>query len=199
MRGVYGQRLGPEGAKKRILEAAERTFEEQGYSKATIRKVASKAGLSVGTIYLYYKDKEALYTALFRRQLESFSEMTEPLRQEEPVAALRGLVDSYLDYAVKKAKLVSMQIKEYDLEIRKPLKKTFFDSQKKLIENILKRGIKQNVFRRMDCRETASALFYCLRGMILAQLSGDIEYQAKGRLRGNPCDLFLNGLLRDKA
>ncbi|MDA8174978.1 MAG: TetR/AcrR family transcriptional regulator [Nitrospiraceae bacterium] len=198
MRGIYGQRLGPAGAKKRILEAAERIFEEEGYSKSTVRKVAAKAGLSVGTIYFYYKDKEELYTALFRRQLESFSEMTEPLRRQEPVAALRGLVDFYLDYAVKKAKLVSMQIKEYDLEIRKPLKKAFFDAQKKLIADILERGIKQKVFRQMDCRETASALFYCLRGMILAQLSGELGYQAKGRLRGKPCELFLNGLLKNK-
>lgn len=193
------KRRGSEESKKCILEAAEQLFAETGYADTTIRKVALRAGLSVGTIYLYYRNKEELYSELFRRRLEGFSAMTEPLREKEPLEALRGLIDSYLDYAVKKAKLVSMQIKEHDLEIKKPLKKAFFDSQKKLIADILEKGIRKKVFRKMDCRATASVLFYCLRGMILAQLSGDLVDDAEGRLESRkPCDLFLHGLLRDR-
>ncbi len=185
--------------KKSILEAAEQLFAEEGYAGATIRKVAARAGLSIGTIYLYYRNKEDLYSGLFRRQLDSFSAMTEPLREQEPVAALRGLMDSYLGYADKKAKLVSRQIKEYDLEIRKPLKKAFFDSQKKLIADILKKGVREKVFRQMDCEATASALFYCLRGMILAQLSGDLgAADGPAAENKNPCELFLLGLLKDR-
>lgn len=193
------KRRGSAGSRKCILEAAEQLFAETGYADTTIRKVAVRAGLSVGTIYLYYGNKEELYSELFRRQLEGFSAMTEPLREKEPLVALSGLIDSYLDYAVKRAKLVSMQMKEHDLEIKKPLKKAFFDSQKKLIADILEKGIRKKVFRKMDCRATASVLFYCLRGMILAQLSGDLGDDAQGRLEAwKPCDLFLRGLLRDR-
>jgi AcrR family transcriptional regulator len=192
------KRRGPAGSKKCILEAAEHLFAEAGYADTTIRRVAARAGVSVGTIYLYYGNKQELYSELFQRRLDSFSALTEPLRKEEPVAALRGLIDSYLDYAVKKAKLVSMQIKEHDLEIKRPLKKVFFDSQKKLIADILENGVKKKVFRKMDCRATASVIFYCLRGMILAQLSGDLGEDADGRLEARkPFELFLRGLLRE--
>jgi AcrR family transcriptional regulator len=192
------KRRGSAGSRKCILEAAEQLFAEAGYADTTIRKVAGRAGLSVGTIYLYYRNKEELYSELFRLQLDSFSAMTEPLREKEPLAALEGLIDSYLDYSIKRAKLVSMQIKEHDLEIKKPLKKAFFDSQKKLIADILEKGIRKRVFREMDCRATASVIFYCLRGMILAQLSGDLGDDAAGRPEtSNPCELFLRGLLRD--
>lgn len=192
------KRRGSAESKKCILEAAEELFAEAGYANTTIRMVARRAGLSVGAIYFYYGNKEELYSELFRRRLESFSSMTEHLRGEEPVDALRGLIDSYLDYAVKKAKLVSMQIKEHDLEIKKPLKKAFFDSQKKLIADILKKGVREKVFRKMDCDATASVIFYCIRGMILAQLSGDLGDDARGRIETRkPCDLFLRGLLRD--
>ena len=159
------KRRGSAGSRKCILEAAEQLFAEAGYANTTIRKVAARAGLSVGTIYLYYGNKEELYSELFRHRLESFSAMTEPLRDEEPLTAIRGLIDSYLDYAVKKAKLVSMQIKEHDLEIKQPLKKAFFDSQKKLIADILENGMRKKVFRKMDSRATASVIFYCLRGI----------------------------------
>jgi AcrR family transcriptional regulator len=193
------KRRGSAGSKKCILEAAEQLFAEAGYANTTIRMVAGRAGLSVGTIYLYYGNKEELYSELFRRQLESFSAMTEPLREKEPLAALEGLIDSYLDYSVQKAKLVSMQIKEHDLEIKKPLKKAFFDSQKKLIADILEKGIRKKVFRKMDCGAMASVIFYCLRGMILAQLSGDLGDDAGGRLETRkPCELFLRGLLKDR-
>ena len=192
------KRRGSAGSRKCILEAAEELFAEAGYANTTIRMVAGRAGLSVGTIYLYYGNKEELYSELFRRRLETFSAMTEHLREEEPVAALMGLIDSYLDYAVRKAKLVSMQIKEHDLEIKRPLKKAFFDSQKKLIADILEKGVRQKVFRKMDCDATASVIFYCIRGMILAQLSGDPGEDAGGKLEARkPCDLFLRGLLRD--
>ncbi len=194
------KRPGPSATRKCILEAAQLLFAEEGYANTTIRKVAGRAGLSVGTIYLYYKNKEELYSELFRRQLDSFSAMTEPLRKQEPLSALRGLIDSYLDYAVKKAKLVSQQIKEHDLEIKKPIKKAFFDSQKKLIADILEKGVREKIFRQMDCQATASVLFYCLRGMILAQLSGDLtngapDMTGEGK---NACGLFLLGLLRDR-
>ncbi len=192
-------RRGSEASKKCILEAAEQLFAETGYANTTIRSVAGRAGLSVGTIYLYYGNKEELYSELFRHQLENFSAMTEPLREKEPLAAIAGLIDSYLDYSIKKAKLVSMQIKEHDLEIKRPLKKAFFDSQKKLIADILKRGVRKRVFRKMDCDATASVIFYCLRGMILAQLSGDLGDDAGGRLETRkPCELFLGGLLANR-
>jgi AcrR family transcriptional regulator len=192
-------RRGPETSRKCILEAAEQLFAETGYANTTIRSVAGRAGLSVGTIYLYYGNKEELYSELFRHQLESFSAMTEPLREKEPLAAISGLIDSYLDYSIKKAKLVSMQIKEHDLEIKKPLKRAFFDSQKRLIADILEKGVRKKIFRKMDCRATASVIFYCLRGMILAQLSGDLGADARDRLEtGKPCELFLMGLLNER-
>ncbi len=192
------KKRGSAGTQKCILGAAEGLFAEAGYANTTIRQVAGRAGLSVGTIYLYFATKEELYSELFRRQLDSFSAMTEPLREKEPLAALEGLIDSYLDYSVQKAKLVSMQIKEHDLEMKKPLKKAFFDSQKKLIADILEKGIRKKVFRKMDCGATASVIFYCLRGMILARLSGDLGDDAEGRLETRkPCELFLRGLLSD--
>ncbi len=192
-------RRGSAESRRCILEAAEQLFAETGYANTTIRSVAGRAGLSVGTIYLYYGNKEELYSELFRQQLESFSAMTEPLREKEPLAAIAGLIDSYLDYSIKKAKLVSMQIKEHDLEIKKPLKRAFFDSQKRLIADILEKGVRKKIFRKMDCQATASVIFYCLRGMILAQLSGDLRADAHGRLKTRkPWEFFLMGLLRDR-
>ncbi len=52
-----------------ILKAAERVFATKGYHKATIQDVAKEAQYAVGTIYLYFNHKEALYLDLIERKI----------------------------------------------------------------------------------------------------------------------------------
>ncbi len=48
----------------RILEAAARIFESQGYHATTTNHVAEAAGVSVGSLYQYFPNKDALLVAL---------------------------------------------------------------------------------------------------------------------------------------
>jgi AcrR family transcriptional regulator len=50
--------------REQILGAATRVFAEKGFSRATTREVAREAGVSEGTIYNYFEDKEALLMAI---------------------------------------------------------------------------------------------------------------------------------------
>lgn len=45
----------------RILEAAGRLFQEKGYSKTTMRQIAQKAGLLVGSVYNVFPSKEEVF------------------------------------------------------------------------------------------------------------------------------------------
>ena len=49
-----------------LLEAAIGVFVRQGYAATRIEDVASRAGVAKGTVYVYYKDKEALFQAAVR-------------------------------------------------------------------------------------------------------------------------------------
>jgi AcrR family transcriptional regulator len=162
-------------SRQNILEAATSVFAERGYAGAAIREVAKKAGISVGGIYLYYRNKEELYTALFRDELNSFVSQTEGLRDKPPLLALQGLMDCYMRYAIKKTKLISRHLKEYDLELKKPMKKAFFLSQRNLVADILRKGVSQGIFCDINCDKTAEVLLVALRGAILAHLSGQVR------------------------
>ena len=50
-----------------IYEAALELFAERGFAGTAVPHIAQLAGVSVGTIYRYFPDKEALVNALFRR------------------------------------------------------------------------------------------------------------------------------------
>ena len=52
-----------------ILKASLDEFSERGFAAARLDDVARRAGVAKGTIYLYFKDKEALFQELVRFQI----------------------------------------------------------------------------------------------------------------------------------
>jgi AcrR family transcriptional regulator len=56
----------PAARRQAILDAALTVFAERGYEAARLDDVAARAGVAKGTLYLYFKDKEALFEALVR-------------------------------------------------------------------------------------------------------------------------------------
>ena len=58
----------------RILAAAVDEFKEQGYADASIRNIANNAEISLGNIYRYYDNKEALYFAVINPFMESIKQ-----------------------------------------------------------------------------------------------------------------------------
>jgi AcrR family transcriptional regulator len=54
-----------------ILEAAARVLEKRRYSGATTNRIAETAGVSVGTLYEYFADKDAIFEALIQKQIEA--------------------------------------------------------------------------------------------------------------------------------
>ncbi|KQZ84506.1 TetR family transcriptional regulator [Microbacterium sp. Root166] len=53
-----------EATRLRLLEAAEVVFAEQGYHEASIVKITERAGIGLGTFYLYFDSKQSIFEAL---------------------------------------------------------------------------------------------------------------------------------------
>lgn len=78
----------------RVLRAAEEIASSAGLEEMTISGVAERAGVSVGTIYRRFEDKEQLINALTERMLDRREEyMAERLRKAQP--SLSGVMDAY--------------------------------------------------------------------------------------------------------
>jgi len=67
-----------EATRRRLLEAAEAVFAEQGYHEASIVKITERAGIGLGTFYLYFDSKQTIFEGLVidlnRRVRHSMSE-----------------------------------------------------------------------------------------------------------------------------
>jgi AcrR family transcriptional regulator len=72
--------------RRRVLDAARGLFMERGYEAATIRDIASAAGLSTGAVFASFVDKTDLFNAVMA---EDFQRLIEGLRQgEQPEAGV---------------------------------------------------------------------------------------------------------------
>jgi AcrR family transcriptional regulator len=61
-----------------ILQAAAQVFERFGYAAGTTNRIAERAGVSIGTIYQYFPNKDAILVALARQHLAEGTAALQP-------------------------------------------------------------------------------------------------------------------------
>lgn len=87
----------------RILAAAARIFDDRGYRSTTTNHVADEAGVSIGSLYQYFPNKDALLVALAERHVDEaagrFGARLVSLREEQP--SLDDTVRALLDLTVE--------------------------------------------------------------------------------------------------
>lgn len=60
-----------------ILEAATQVFEERGYQETSTNQIAERAGVSIGSLYQYFPNKESILYMLLERHVESINRLIE--------------------------------------------------------------------------------------------------------------------------
>ncbi len=87
-----------------VLEAAAQLFGELGYEGTTTNNIADKAGVSIGSVYQYFPNKEALLLALAERHLDDAREYgtvaLRRLREQKPTPEefFRGFLGNVVDF-----------------------------------------------------------------------------------------------------
>ncbi|MEW6124284.1 MAG: TetR/AcrR family transcriptional regulator [Pseudomonadota bacterium] len=97
--------------RRQILAGAREVFLERGFDAASMGDIARAAGVSKGTLYVYFKDKVDLFSALVQGQCNATAEVVFVLDASGDIAeALRKLGHSYVNMMVRPENIATLRI-----------------------------------------------------------------------------------------
>lgn len=78
------RKINPEKKMERVLKTALKLFVEKGYHNVSIPTIVKESGVSTGSIYNYFKNKEALGLAIYTQTQDNFNSVfNERLKNKE--------------------------------------------------------------------------------------------------------------------
>jgi len=103
---------------RQIVEAAARVFEEHGYAGANTNRIAERAGVSIGSLYQYFPNKESILAVLLEQHTQEVANAVEAIRRhvaEEPhdlVGVLEHFVEDMVELHSKNPRLQHVLLDE---------------------------------------------------------------------------------------
>ena len=123
--------------RERLLAAAKAVFNAGG-ADASLEAVARRAGVGIGTLYRHFPTREALFEAVYRREVDELAGLAEHLRDTAPPGeALRRWVGANVEFvATKKGMAAALALAAYN----KDLSAYSFDRLSRALAELLDRA-----------------------------------------------------------
>ncbi len=192
-----------------IVSAALDVFAERGFAATKLDEVAKRAGVTKGTLYLYFKNKEELFKAVVQQALLPNIALanTRVKSSEAPTAdVLRELVSTMVAGIVGTKigaipKLVVAEAGNFP-ELARFYVDEVISRGFETFGGLVERGIKRGEFRKMDPKIAAPVIAGPL--LLLAMWKHALEPHASRKIDTAAflsaySDILLNGLLRRDA
>jgi AcrR family transcriptional regulator len=84
-----------------IVDAAARVLVKGGYAAFTTNRVAETAGVSIGSLYQYFPNKEALLSELMRRHVEEIGAGVEEMATRSAHAPLSEIIRNAIEHSAR--------------------------------------------------------------------------------------------------
>ena len=199
----------PEARPEEIIDAAQQVFGESGFARTKLEDVARIAGVSKGTVYLYFDSKESLFRAMVRAKVvAALTEAEEIVRSHDGPSGelLANLIRRMYrrmrnDEMARISRLVHAELSNFP-----ELAKFYFEEvilrARRLIEDVIRRGVEAGEFRAVSHGFAARGL--CSLLVQTAQVQCFFHSYDPGALTEEQAlegliDLYLNGVLARPA
>jgi AcrR family transcriptional regulator len=167
-----------EARPQELLDAALELFAEKGFAATRAEEVAQHAGVSKGTLYLYYPSKEELFKAVVRQNLGALI-----AEGKEAAASYEGSSGDLLVYLLQTwwervgnspaagiHKIILSEVRNFP-ELAQFYSDEVIVPANELFCSAVQRGITRGEFREMPLQETAQALMAPMLFLLLHQHS----------------------------
>lgn len=156
--------------REELLASAEAVIEETGVAGLTIDRVASRAGVAKGTVYLYFDSKEQLFGALKARCLEQMTTMVvdalEDLESGDWWGTADAVIEAVVDFDLSHRAIIAVMATESGDEESKTVYGEATQQMIGLLTAALRQGADEGVFDVADPETTARLLYFALEGTL---------------------------------
>ncbi|NBH06698.1 TetR/AcrR family transcriptional regulator [Amycolatopsis sp. SID8362] len=169
--------------RQRILTAAAHVFGEFGYAAGTTNRIAEHAGISIGSLYQYFPNKDAILAELLVRHLDEGTAATERIQRAELPGSIEEIFRVFVRGAIE-THLGNPQLLRLLME-QAPRSKELLDKVERLKQSLV--SYVQELFDthpevRVADTETAARLCVTTTELVVHQLVADHEPVDAGRL-----------------
>lgn len=135
---------------KQIIDAAVEVIAENGYHASQVSKIASKAGVADGTIYLYFKNKEDILISVFEEKMGLFIEeiarsINKKQNADEKLLTLIEMHFHQLASDHHLAVVTQLELRQSNTELRLKINNVL-KPYLIVIDDIIKEGIEEKLF-----------------------------------------------------
>jgi AcrR family transcriptional regulator len=169
--------------RSQILDAALVCFAKRGFHQASMHDISAEAGISVGLIYRYFENKEAVISAMADRHKKEISEMLERARQAPTL--LESLEILFTAHCCEDAPQVvsAFVVDLYAEASRNPhvanLVRDVLDTAMDGVRDLIARAPEaQNAAHGLTPNELAELIFAVARGMLMLDVLRPQEMSA---------------------
>jgi AcrR family transcriptional regulator len=154
-RGGPRWRRRPEERPRQILDAALEVFGERGLAGARLDDIARRAGVSKGTIYLYFPNKEELFREVVRAVVvDRLRQAAADAGTQDPVEELKRYLRAHWDFVRSPQfqtifKLVTGELHNFP-DLAEFYGREVITPATQLLAGMIRRGIDRGDFRRVD-------------------------------------------------
>ena len=158
--------------KNKILDAALQIFVKKGYAETRMDDIVKDSGVSKGAIYHYYSSKKDLFLDLINFWEEFYfpNILDKKYRNKKAAGKLREIAkDVIVTFKDKKyvflAELEIWSLANHDEAVRSRTKK-LYTNLIKLFSSIIKEGIENKEFKKINVNIAALSIMTSLQGVI---------------------------------
>lgn len=188
-----------------LLSAALDLFVERGYAATKLDDVAAKAGVSKGTLYLYFDSKEALFKAVIEQGILPMLDEGEALLQQHKVDARSLLQELLLRWwqllgETPLGGIPKLMIAEAGNfpEVASYYYDNVIVRGRELLRQVLLRGVASGEFRQLDIESTIDVIMAPVLMLVIWRYSlapCGCGKQDPQQYMTTYLDMLMNGLL----
>lgn len=126
-----------EDVTQKIINAALEIYHEEGYDSLSMRRIAEVSGLSVGTVYTHFDDKEALLAQVLAGEIEQImNDFMCNVFGKEPKEALYGAIYCFIARMVETPQDVINQVVNFESD-KEYIERTLFGIRRQVQELLI--------------------------------------------------------------